>query len=85
MNASIATLRISLMLVSRVCLGINVFDVNIEREGKENLASVSTIRIGNVEFLGFHLLPPPPFFILPLFFMVLSSIHCKLFSTDTHA
>ena len=23
------------MLVSRVCLGINVFDVNIEREGKE--------------------------------------------------
>ena len=81
MNARIATLRLSLMLVSRVCLGINVFDVNIEREGKENLASISTIRIGNVEFLGFH----PPFFILHLFFMVLSSIHCKLFSTDTHA
>ena len=31
------------MLVSRVCLGINVFQVNIEREGKENLVSVSTI------------------------------------------
>jgi len=35
MNARIATLRLPLMLVSRVCLGINVFDVNIEREGKE--------------------------------------------------
>ena len=35
MNARIATLRLSLMLVSRVCLGINVFDVNIEREEKE--------------------------------------------------
>ena len=58
MNARIATLRLSLMLVSRVCLGINVFDVNIERKGKENLASVSTIKIGNVEFPGFH----PPFF-----------------------
>ena len=68
MNASIATLRLSLMLVSRVCLGINVFDVNIEREGKENLASVSTIRIGNVEFLGFHLLPPPPLFYLASLF-----------------
>ena len=139
------------MLVSRVCLGINVFDVNIEREGMENfaivsvltgnaiqviicwntsgkhilktyktwsfhectycyppaffnvgftrllghkrlrrqhwkgregkgLASVSTIRIGNVEFPGFH----PPFFFLPLFFMALSSIHCKMLSTDTH-
>ena len=81
MNARIATLRLSLMLVSRVCLGINVFDVNIEREGKENVASVSTIRIGNVEFPGFH----PPFFFLSLFFMALSSIHCKMLSTDTHA
>ena len=35
MNARIATLRLSLTLVSRVCLGINVFDVNIEREEKE--------------------------------------------------
>ena len=68
MNARIATLRLSLMLVSRVCLGINVFDVNIEREGKENLASVSTIRIGNVEFLGFHLLPPPLFYLASLFY-----------------
>ena len=58
MNARIATLRLSLMLVLRVWLGINVFDVNIERKGKENLAGVSTIRIGNVEFPGFH----PPFF-----------------------
>ena len=65
MNARIATLRLSLMLVSRVCLGINVFDVNIEREGKENVASVSTIRIGNVEFPGFH---PPFFFLASLFY-----------------
>ena len=79
MNARIATLRLPLMLVSRVCLGINVFDVNIEREGKENVASVSTIRIGNVEFPGF------PFFFLPLFFMAPSLIHCKMLSTDTHA
>ena len=67
MNARIATLRLSLMLVSRVCLGINVFDVNIEREGKENPASVSTIRIGNVEFPCFP--PPPPslFYLASLF------------------
>ena len=31
------------MLVSRVCLGINVFQINNERKGKEKLASVSTI------------------------------------------
>ena len=31
------------MLVSRVCLGINVFQINIERKVKEKLASVSTI------------------------------------------
>ena len=31
------------MLVSRVCLGIKVFQINIERKGKEKLASVSTI------------------------------------------
>ena len=43
MNARIATLRLSLTLVSRVCLGINVFDVNIERKGKEHVASVSTV------------------------------------------
>ena len=64
MNARIATLRRSLMLISRVCFGINVFDVNIEREGKENLASVWTIKIGNVEFPGFH----PPFFLASLFY-----------------
>ena len=38
------------MLVSRVYLGINVFQINIEREGKENLASVSTIMTGTEEF-----------------------------------
>ena len=74
MNARIATLRLSLMLVM---LGHK----RLRREGKENLASVSTIRIGNVEFPGFH----PPFFFLPLFFMALSSIHCKMLSTDKHA
>ena len=31
------------MLVSRVCLGKNVFQINIERKGKEKLARVSTI------------------------------------------
>ena len=36
-------------LVARVCLGINVFEINIERERKEKLASVSTIMIGNVD------------------------------------
>ena len=36
------------MLVSRVGLGINVVQVNIERVGKENLASVSTVMTGNV-------------------------------------
>ena len=47
-------------------MGINVFDVNIEREGKENLASFSTIiiRTGNVEFPGFH----SPFFLASLFY-----------------
>ena len=38
------------MLVSRVYLGINVFQINIERKGKENLASVSTIMTGTEEF-----------------------------------
>ena len=39
------------MLVSRVyfILGINVFQINIERKGKENLASVSTIMTGTEE------------------------------------
>ena len=36
------------MLVSCVCLGINVFEINIGREGKEKFASVSTIMTGNV-------------------------------------
>ena len=36
-------------LVSRVHLGINVFEINIEREGKEKLASVSTIMTGNLD------------------------------------
>ena len=38
------------MLVSRVFLGINVFEINIEGEGKDQLASVSTIMTGNVAF-----------------------------------
>ena len=38
------------ILVSRVFLGINVFEINIEEEGKEKLASVSTIMTGNVAF-----------------------------------
>ena len=39
------------MLVSRVyfILGINVFQINIERKGKKNLASVSTIMTGTEE------------------------------------
>ena len=36
------------MLVSRVFLGINVFEINIEGEGDEQLASVSAIMTGNV-------------------------------------
>ena len=39
------------MLVSRVYLGINVFQINIERKGKENLASVSTTVTGTEEFM----------------------------------
>ena len=43
----------SLVLVSHVCLGVNVFQINIEREGEENLASVSKILTGNVKMLEF--------------------------------
>ena len=35
------------MFVSHVYLGINVFEINIEREGKEKLASFSTIMTEN--------------------------------------
>ena len=42
--------RLPAILVSRVFLGINVFEINIEEEGKEQLASVSTIMTGNVAF-----------------------------------
>jgi len=38
------------MLVSRIFVGINVFEINIEGEGKEQLASVSTIMTRNVAF-----------------------------------
>ena len=38
------------MLVSRAYLGINVCQINMERKGKENLASVSTIMTGTEEF-----------------------------------
>ena len=37
------------MFVSQVYLGIKVFEINIEREGKEKLASFSTIMTGNVD------------------------------------
>lgn len=55
----------SLVLVSHVCLGVNVFQINIEREGEENLASVSKILTGNVDvgvlggnlYLGCHTIP----------------------------
>ena len=40
------------MLVSRVCSGINVFLINIERKGNEKLASVSTIMTGIVATKG---------------------------------
>ena len=54
-----------LVLVSHVCLGVNVFHINIEREGKENLASVSKILTGNVDvgvlggnlYLSCHTIP----------------------------
>ena len=38
------------MLVSRVYLSINAFQISVEREAKENLASVSTIMTGTEEF-----------------------------------
>lgn len=82
MNARIATLRLPLMLVSRVCLGIDVFDVNIEREGKEKAwQAFQQLGSGMLNFPVSTLL----FFFLPLFFIALSSIHCKILSTDTHA
>ena len=31
------------MLVSRIWLGINVFEINIEEEGKKKFVSISTI------------------------------------------
>ena len=40
---------LSCTFVSHVYLGINVFEINIEREGKEKLASFSTIMTGNVD------------------------------------
>ena len=46
------------MLVSRVFLGINVFEINIEGEEEEQLASVSTIMTGNVA-TPYHVLSCP--------------------------
>ena len=37
------------MLVSGVCLGINVIQINIEKEGKGKLASVTSIMTGIVD------------------------------------
>ena len=38
------------MLVSGVCLGTNVFEINVEREGKKKFASVSKIMTGNEDY-----------------------------------
>ena len=43
------------MLVSDVYLGTNVFEINIEREGKKKFASVSKIMTGNE---GCAIVPP---------------------------
>ena len=79
MNARIATLRLSLMLVSRVCLGINAFD----GKGRKTWQAFQQLGSGMLNFPVSP--PPPPLFFLPLFFMALSSIHCKMLSTDKHA
>ena len=42
------------MLVSCVCLGINVSEINIEKEEKEKFASVSTIMTGNIVISKFN-------------------------------
>ena len=77
MNARIATLRLSLMLVSRVCLGINAFD----GKGRKTWQAFQQLGSGMLNFP----VSTPPLFFLPLFFMALSSIHCKMLSTDKHA
>ena len=77
MNARIATLRLSLMLVSRVCLGINAFD----GKGRKTWQAFQQLGSGMLNFPVSTLL----FFFLPLFFMAPSLIHCKMLSTDTHA
>ena len=76
MNARIATLRLSLMLVSRVCLGINAFD----GKGRKTWQAFQQLGSGMLNFPV-----STPLFFLPLFFMALSSIHCKMLSTDNHA
>ena len=64
-NARIAALRLPLMLVSRVCLGIDVFDVKIEREAKEKAwQAFQQLGSGMLNFPVSTLL----FFFLPLFF-----------------
>ena len=40
------------MLVSHIYLGRNVFQINIEKEGKEKLASVTTIILTGIVDLG---------------------------------
>ena len=42
-------------MVSGVCLGTNVFAINIERDGKKKFASVSKIMTGNE---GCAIVPP---------------------------
>ena len=46
---------VAAVLVSGVCLGTNIFEINIEREGKKKFASVSKIITGNE---GCAIVPP---------------------------
>ena len=61
MNARIATLRLSLMLVSRVCLGINAFD----GKGRKTWQAFQQLGSG---MLNFPVSTPPPFFLASLFY-----------------
>ena len=60
MNARIATLRLSLMLVSRVCLGINAFD----GKGRKTWQAFQQLGSGMLNFP----VSTPPFFLASLFY-----------------
>ena len=65
MNARIATLRLSLMLVSRVCLGINAFD----GKGRKTWQAFQQLGSGMLNFpVSTPPPPPPPFFLASLFY-----------------